>query len=724
MEGVTSPFNTIKSQQRYTSTIVYNEAAPPCITWSTDMTKVTCQGFTVALEDIRTGASQLCEKVERAIWDLCGNAEIPLDIPANLSEDLTNNRVGYSYLDNGDFTTKKYPLLEHLLQDTRNPIAKVGLDNKLDWQLTRIMQFRAIFNEINRDLAVLCFMLPAPPPRGTEFTNLRIRNARLPRNLFKDFGTWFIYQMVKTTNLTGKLSWVPAILPERLSKLLDRFLVLIRPVECIFAQVLDDPVGCAVYQEYLWVQSGKQMQSGEFSDMLSKTTRDFMGCQLGLRPWRHIAIAIMREFNPPRLGQNSINDLLCNHNSKQAQKTYAREINQLPFLTTDVMLESRDACSFWHNTLGFGKQKPPVPFRLLMYQDLLTGSTSSSSRLLPPSTPDPPPVPASAPSDFGPQLAHAMDTLMAYLHTQQQSLKTEINQGMQTAVSAGIEGYMAQSGLLNVIPEIHRLSELVETKLSTPPNPLFHNAGHLSPPGISSSLFHPTSSIPPPITPVHLNSSNPFNQSFPSVQQHSLHSPQAGGSSAHHFSSPSIPGSPAIDHNPDPFNQAPPPNQAARQLPSNQVIQQLPPNQKSPSIHYPSSHSSFLQSPAIHQPPQLFNLPPPPPPDSQHLQPLRQYSSHISSPSPHSHHLPSPLQESISAAEIHQSRKRPSPSTPEENQAAMPSVQRRRVTPASNSHQGTFTFTSKSSYHSQAGKSVSFFCCFSGKYDSSAYSSK
>ena len=535
-------------------------------------------------------------------------------------------------MEKGGFTTKQYPLLEHLLLDTRNPIAKVALDNALEWQTARIIQLRAIFDEINRDLAVLCFMLPAPPPRGTEFTSIRIRNSQLPRNLFKDFGSWFIYRRVKTTNLAGKLSWVPALLPEKLSKLLDRYLVLIRPVESIFAQVLDDSEGCAIYQEYLWVQSGKQMTSKDFSQILSNSTRNFMGCQLSLKTWRHIAIAIIREFNPPRLGQNKISDLLSNHSTHQAQKTYARETTQLPFLTTDMMLESRDACTFWHDTLGFGKQKPPIPFRLLMYQSLGTSSTS------PPHPPLPPPptqVPLPAPN-FGPQLAHAMTTLTTHLQAQHQSLKAEIHQGIQTAVSTGIEGYMEQSGLLNVIPQLQKLTELLETKFNSSPALLYPNPGNF-PRGVPPSLFQPSGVHPhsflndpspsmpfsPIVSPNELHSSDPFLQASLPIKDSSLQS--------------NIPESSLREHNPsNPFTLPPP---------------HAPKHLRSPVQD--SLHLSSPSPPPLHQPPQVFT--------------------------------PSPLHTSVSAAPNSPSQKRPSPSSHDEDQAIMPPSQRQRSTLAPNS---------------------------------------
>ena len=75
------------------------------------MTKVTCQGFTVKMADLRSGLSSLFDKVERAIHHICGSTEIPIKIPQDLSEDLTDDRIGYSFLEKGGFTTKQYRLL-------------------------------------------------------------------------------------------------------------------------------------------------------------------------------------------------------------------------------------------------------------------------------------------------------------------------------------------------------------------------------------------------------------------------------------------------------------------------------------------------------------------------------------------------------------------------------------------------------------------------------------
>ncbi|OSX56002.1 hypothetical protein POSPLADRAFT_1161584 [Postia placenta MAD-698-R-SB12] len=237
------------------------------------------------------------------------------------------------------------------------------------------MAVLAEFTVINEELAILCHMLPAPPPRGTELVETRIRNGQIPRNLYKDRGTWLIHIHVKTTNITGNLSFVPTLCPPRLAKLLDWYLLIARPLETLLAAQVYDSEFTPLYHEFLFCQHGHVLTSRQFSVLMEQYTARFMGISLNLRTWRHMAISIQREY----IGEqdtivNNLGDLLANHSTNQARRTYAREVGSLPFLTTDAMLESRDICNFWHDVLGWGSNLPPIPHRLL--HRLRTSSTT------------------------------------------------------------------------------------------------------------------------------------------------------------------------------------------------------------------------------------------------------------------------------------------------------------------------------------------------------------
>ncbi|OBZ77880.1 hypothetical protein A0H81_01587 [Grifola frondosa] len=296
------------------------------------MSSVNCQGRVLEVARLRTGLDKIYTSVTDRINHLTNNVTIPVNIPVDFAEDLTDDTVGYSWLSHGSFTQKTLPLLEVLFSHPDYSIGGVDAYGMFRWHRPGLMALRHELGHINRELAILCFILPAPPPRGTEFADTRLSNAQIPRNVYKDFGTWFIHHRTKTSGLTKSLSWVPTLCPKKLQTLLDWYCAVVRPVECLLAQILDEDGSLVQHEEYLWMQDGKHMNSEKFSHVLERTTQEFMGCGLSLHYWRHIAISIMREFIPSDIGGDHFGDTLSNHSTNQARQTYAREVGKLPFL--------------------------------------------------------------------------------------------------------------------------------------------------------------------------------------------------------------------------------------------------------------------------------------------------------------------------------------------------------------------------------------------------------
>ena len=322
--GPVTPWNTLRDHQRYASSLVLRQAAAPRLSWSPDMSSVTCEGRTLALYRLRAGIRKITESIQERMKRLTRNTEIPVTVPAELSENLADDKAGTSWLQLGRFTPKELPLLEILLSHPDYTLAHVDSFGVFRWNHPGLHKLRHDLSELASELAVLCFLTPAPPPRGTEFADTRITNAQIPRNIYKDHGTWFIHHRTKTSGLTESLSWVPTLCPETVSALLDWYLVVARPIECIISQVLDGEVDHALHNEFLWMMNGKQLDSEQFSHILERTTGAFMGVGLSLHYWRHIAVSLMREFIPPTSLADNFGDKSMNHNTAMARRMYAR----------------------------------------------------------------------------------------------------------------------------------------------------------------------------------------------------------------------------------------------------------------------------------------------------------------------------------------------------------------------------------------------------------------
>ncbi|KAH9921002.1 uncharacterized protein B0H18DRAFT_880510, partial [Fomitopsis serialis] len=298
---------------------------------------------------------------------LCNGNDIPVKVPSDLCENLTDNRVGHSWLSTGSFTDSSQPLLKVLFEHPSYSLADVDDSGTFRWHYGGLSALRKDLADLSEELAVLCFMTPAPPPRGTEFVDTRLSNSQIPRNIYKNYGTWFIHQRTKTSALTESLSWTPTLCPEPVAELLDWYLLVVRPVERTISYVLEGEESWAAHNEFVWMAHGEQLNSEQFSNILERITDTYMGIGLSLQYWRHIAVSLMREFIPPSNMADNFGDKSMNHNTNMARRVYAREVGHLAFLTTDAMLEARRFCEPWHNVLGLGKLPCPVALRVLDY---------------------------------------------------------------------------------------------------------------------------------------------------------------------------------------------------------------------------------------------------------------------------------------------------------------------------------------------------------------------
>lgn len=216
-------------------------------------------------------------------------------------------------------------------------------------------------------------MTPAPSPRGTEFTDTRFSNGSILRNILKNYGIWIVHRSTKMTQRNGHLSWVPTLCPTEIAELLNWYLVVVRPVEVTISHVFGETEGISSLEEYLWVQNGKRVTSDRFSTMLANYTEQYMHASINLSTWRHLSIAIMREYTFSNTTMDNIADSVSNHTTGQARKTYAREYGSLPAITTDVLRDVRSFCDIYHNVLGVGSNPPPLPIQLVLRHTLNPG---------------------------------------------------------------------------------------------------------------------------------------------------------------------------------------------------------------------------------------------------------------------------------------------------------------------------------------------------------------
>ena len=364
------PFNSIFEMQQFASAIAKNRAAPPVINWSDDYSKLTVRGQCIKLDSVRAGLQEMESKAWEILDDITLKERIPYNIPKDMVDDMTDSSIGYSWLDNGPFTESENALLQKLMQD---PASKLGYkeNGKLKCNMVAAVGLMDKLAEVNRLLSVLLHIAPSQPARGTEHVDQKIRNSWRLRNLFHQDGKlWMVTQYTKTTNLTGRDVFIPMIVPDRLAKLLEYYLVVFRPLETTLAGIIYGKDAAQLYHDYLYVERGERVSSKDFGQYFTTITAQYMNVPLLMSYYRHAAIAIKREFidaiyHITSTHDDEVGDLLSGHSTPTARRIYATKYGDLPFLTTDAIREYINFCMRWHQVMGYGDGPIPLPLQML-----------------------------------------------------------------------------------------------------------------------------------------------------------------------------------------------------------------------------------------------------------------------------------------------------------------------------------------------------------------------
>lgn len=369
MEDRICPFNSIREMQQYASSLAMTRVSPPSITWSEDYSTVSFKGNSVKISNMRQGLIAM----EKLITDLLGEVSfqvsIPYHIPTDLVDDMTDHSIGYSWLNNGHFTSNPHVLLKTLLDDPRCKLGYIDDDGNYQWNQVSAQAIMLKLNKVNSLFSVLLHIIPSQPSRATEHVDNKIRNSWRLRNLFrKDGDLWIVVQYTKTSNITGHDSFIPMLIPTRLRILLERYLIVFRPLEIMLSNVLWGSDAMQIYHDYLYVDMGQRVKPDDFSDTLKEVTGHFMKSFLTVNPYRHIAVAIKREFIPSiyhtsSTHEDEIGDQSSGHSTAMARRIYASQNGDLPYLTTDSMRIHGIFSQLWHNFWGFGTGTFPPPIQ-------------------------------------------------------------------------------------------------------------------------------------------------------------------------------------------------------------------------------------------------------------------------------------------------------------------------------------------------------------------------
>ncbi|KAI9656421.1 MAG: hypothetical protein M1829_000412 [Trizodia sp. TS-e1964] len=258
-----------------------------------------------------------------------------------------------------------------------------GLRQALRWKSKPCKDYLQQEREFLDLLMIAVHLTGGQPARGPEIGSFKHSNGQTSsRNVYVLNGHLaIITQYDKTIAIRRKTQYVARYLPEDVGQLLVQYMIWVRP----FAMAMErqvapnynvQPDGSNTNRnEYLWIGSKDPFSDRYVNKLFNKTMRQYLGLSLNISEYRHIAIAIAREFLQPHLSVwgivpetkatndngddleeeqegNMILDLQAAHNTHTAEIANAVDARFPNQLSGRLLRQYLHASISWHEWLG------------------------------------------------------------------------------------------------------------------------------------------------------------------------------------------------------------------------------------------------------------------------------------------------------------------------------------------------------------------------------------
>jgi hypothetical protein len=307
-EKFLSPFNSLRSLQHRASAIAKTTMGIGRVLWvdRVSWTSLLYQGTSISLEQMAEVNRNMEDKLVE-LWE----QKVILGLGVHVQydkvvENLSNTEVGYSFLT--DQRNEAFKVQDRLLvaiveskeQQTRFLQFNAG-SGKVVWNRSTLRQWLLDYSDFQRLALTRCELLAGGPGRSTEFTGMQQHNTvnRNTRNIhILDNYVAIVRQYHKSAQLTGQDTFIPHALDGVMSDLIIQDLALAKPFAQFAAHLCfpDRPDIQELYRDYLFVNNTQLFTVESMTEVLKDYTLPVLGMSLGIRDWRHIAIAFKRKL--------------------------------------------------------------------------------------------------------------------------------------------------------------------------------------------------------------------------------------------------------------------------------------------------------------------------------------------------------------------------------------------------------------------------------------------
>ncbi len=364
-ESGTGPYAVVTEAQHFASGLVRSQPSPPTTHVSADGLTIFHNATMFPVPSWRAGLRQMMDSVIASQDSLIGEVDSFLTIPDFIPDDWGKERRGYSWLSNADFGIHPYALVKNLLADPSN--VSVGEDGSLVYNFPKLEKLLSNIGEITWTLMFLCYMLPGQVNRAKEFVEHKISNSTRPRTVLRSgLELWLVIRRTKVENMVQKATFIPALVPPELHIQLERYLILIRPLELALATIVYGPSIVHIYNEYMWVVKGKVIQAPQFNKAFREAMSKYCGIEIGIHDYHQVIVQISRTYLG---GEVDMEDELewdvfaaqRGHTVQTACRIYAPEVGHLPSMSSEALLWFSAASKAWWSVTGFVPGESPIP---------------------------------------------------------------------------------------------------------------------------------------------------------------------------------------------------------------------------------------------------------------------------------------------------------------------------------------------------------------------------
>ena len=349
-----------------------NSNSPPTTVVHNDGMTISFREHTLHIASWRHGLAKLATDLEVELDTLCYGDELGLTVPSVVPDDWTDETRGYSWTTNdlNNFgLLNDNPLLYRLLQDCKRRLA-ITVNGKLRLNKLAMTSLLEQCGDICKSLFLLVLFTAGQLPRITELGDYKHANSSRGRNMFHHDGAiWFLNQQVKSESLLWKELSIASKTSPRVTKLLEIYFLLVRPVEkALVYHLEEDPKerkrAYWLYAEYMWVHMGVKIAAKDHYSSVADFMRGECEANVGVRSYRQICVEIGRVF----LGSEAEIEaeecdflaLQMGHSLEMARSTYALEAGHLPGMSSDLLLRFGRISEAWLGVIGFKEDTPPL----------------------------------------------------------------------------------------------------------------------------------------------------------------------------------------------------------------------------------------------------------------------------------------------------------------------------------------------------------------------------